>query len=62
MRFDGVNAGREGVGSSNIAVITLQEVLPLGARHRGLLEGANQALCTLPAPDAPRAHRQRRTH
>ena len=53
MRFDGVNAGREGVGSSNIAVMTRNEALPRQPDIVVYYEGANQALCTLPAPDAP---------
>jgi hypothetical protein len=53
VRFDGVNAGREGIGSGGIAAITIQEVLPLEPDVVVYYEGANQALCTLPSPDAP---------
>lgn len=53
VHFDGLNAGREGIGSSNIAAITVQEVLPLEPDIVVYYEGANQSLCTVPARDAP---------
>lgn len=42
LRFDVINAGREGVNSSDIAQITLQEVLPWAPDWVIYLEGANQ--------------------
>jgi hypothetical protein len=53
VRFDGLNAGREGIGSSSIAAVTVQEVLPLEPDVVVYYEGCNQSLCTVPAPDAP---------
>ncbi|HSP97148.1 MAG TPA: hypothetical protein VL049_07870, partial [Candidatus Dormibacteraeota bacterium] len=53
VRFDGINAGREGIGSGAIVAVTAQEVVPLEPDLVVYYEGANQSLCTGPAADAP---------
>jgi hypothetical protein len=55
VRFDGINAGREGIGSSDIAAIVRQEVLPADPDMVIFYEGANSSLCGLgrPTPAPP---------
>lgn len=53
VRFDGINAGREGLASSGIAAVIRDEVLPLEPDLVIYYEGANQSLCTQPVPGAP---------
>lgn len=53
VRFDGINAGREGLSSKAIAVVIRDEVLPLEPDVVIYYEGANQSLCTQPAPGVP---------
>jgi hypothetical protein len=45
VRFDGINAGRTGIGSTDIAAIVRQEVLPAEPDLVVYYEGANQFVC-----------------
>src|SRR6185369_4808922 len=45
IRFDGINAGREGISSGPIAAVIRQEVLPAEPDLIVYYEGANQSLC-----------------
>jgi hypothetical protein len=62
VRFDGINAGREGIDSGSIAGVTRDEVLPLEPDMVVYYEGANQSLCmhrvVVPRPPAPSSVRQ----
>lgn len=62
VRFDGINAGREGMDSRSIAAVTRDEVVPLEPDMVVYYEGANQSLCThrvaAPRPPAPSRVRQ----
>ena len=53
VRFDGINAGREGISSAVIAAVIRQELLPLEPDLVVYYEGANQSLCVQHAPAAP---------
>jgi hypothetical protein len=54
VRFDGINAGREGINSTVIAAIVRQE-LPAAEPDLVLYyEGANQSLCVQPPAEAPK--------
>ena len=53
VRFDGINAAREGIGSAAIAAVIRQELLPLEPDLVVYYEGANQSLCVQHAPAAP---------
>ena len=53
VRFDGINAGREGLSSGPIAAVARQEVLPAEPDLVVYYEGANQSMCVrigVPAP------------
>lgn len=62
VRFDGINAGREGLGSGAIAAVTRDEVSPLEPDMVVYYEGANQSLCAhrvaAPRPPAPSSSRR----
>ena len=61
VRFDGINAGREGLGPANIAAVIRQELVPMEPDLVIYYEGANRAICArnphppLPEPSASRA-------
>jgi hypothetical protein len=61
VRFDGINAGREGLGPTNIAAVIRQELVPMEPDLVLYYEGANRSICArnprrpLPEPSAPRA-------
>lgn len=57
VRFDGINAGREGLSSGPIAAVARQEVLPAEPDLVLYYEGANQSICV--RPGAPPAQRPR---
>lgn len=46
VRFDGINAGREGLDSTSIAAVIAQEVMPAEPDAVVYYEGANQSLCS----------------
>ena len=53
VHFDGINAGREGIGSHAIAAVIRQELLPAEPDLVIYYEGANQSLCVQRAIGAP---------
>jgi hypothetical protein len=53
VRFDGINAAREGLNSTSIAAVIRQEVLPAEPDLVLYYEGANQSICLHPPPDPP---------
>jgi hypothetical protein len=53
VRFDGINAGREGIWVDDIAAIVQQEVLPFEPDLVVFYEGANQSLCVRAHGAAP---------
>lgn len=58
VRFDGINAGREGLGPANIAAVIRQELVPMEPDLVVYYEGANRSICARkshppPPPPAP---------
>jgi hypothetical protein len=54
VRFDGINAGREGMSSVHIAAAVRQEVLPAEPDLVLYYEGANESLCVFGDQRSPR--------
>jgi len=59
VRFDGINAGREGIKSADIAAVIRQELLPAEPDLVLYYEGANQSLCMRERLDGTRPLRRR---
>lgn len=59
VRFDGINAGRSGIRSTDIAAVVADEVLPLEPDLIVYYEGANQFVFTAPLTPAAKSVRQR---